>query len=453
MSHQPSSAEELYELVCALQKEQQLTHVDLRTVQRRTEALRQELQRQQELIAEEQARQEELAAKLTQGCVERRLAEAHARGVARASADAAQELCFERRAFVQKCHDYVLSVGKGPTDRGRFDLLLLPSKGTILSTATDGSCSGTFTTAAVEAGREASFLPAAAVHQLLLSLSKKLTRCIEVGATAVLAPLNVPSTVTLTTEERSREKPSDRRPSAVQWSTATVVATLMAARITTTNPHRPSSAHVMEGNVGSAADGQRSPHEKKRIGFAPASCFERVTTVPAANVNRGTSQAHPVEGSPSTANNAAVVLPSANIATDCSNHPAHACLRSGSCPRTQRPSGHFTVRLASRSATLVAEAAALGAKRQRSSEAAKITQSSPPKAARADGDKGASTCTVPQCANVTAALAPTYTNDRDHLVASVDLPLLRSAETQGNGNSRSSRRSVWTWTRGTTYGD
>ncbi|CAC9526090.1 hypothetical protein, unknown function [Leishmania infantum JPCM5] len=433
MPSQPGSAEELYGLVCALQKQQQLTQVDLRAVQRRTESLRQELHCQEALIAEERARREELAAKHTQGDAERRLAEAHARGAARATADAAQELRCARRAFLQKCHAHVLSIGKGPTDPRRPGAPVAPRSCTPFSSAADESCSGSLSAVGAEPRREATLMPAAAVHQLLFVLREKLTRCIEVGAT----------------EGSSSEQPRDCRPSDEQGAAVKAVTSVMSPLTAEKSPPWPPSKSVTDACVHGEADGRSSPREKKRIGFAPECCFERVTAVPAANVNRGTRKTWLTEGAPGACGSAAVVPPSANVTLDGDNHPSNACLRNGSRPRTQRGSGHFTVRVASRSATLVAEAAAVGAKRQRISEAATATQSSPPKAARADGDKGVPASRAPQGASAAAAFSPAYSNNRGRLVAPVDLLSPRSAEARRNGSSGSSRRTVWTWTRGT----
>ncbi|CAG9580365.1 hypothetical protein LMJF_32_2300 [Leishmania major strain Friedlin] len=449
MPGRPGSAEELYGLVCALQKQQQLTQVDLRAVQRRTEALRQELHCQEALIAEEQAKREELAAKHTPGDAELRLAEAHARGAARASADAAQELRGARRAFLQKCHAQVLSVGKGPTDPRRSGAPVAPSNCTPLSSAADESSSGSLSAVGLGPRREATLMPAAAVRQLLLLLREKLMRCIEVGSTAVPAPFVVASVVAPATEGGSSEQPRDCRPSDEQGAAAKVATSVMSPLTAAKSPHGPPSKSVTDACVRGAADDQSPPREKKRIGFAPECCFERVTAVPAANVNRGTRETWLTEGAPGACGSTAVVPPAANVTLDGDNHPSNACLRNDSRPRTQRFDGHFTVRVASRSATLVAEAAAMGAKRQRASEAAIAAQSSPPKAARADGDKGVSASRAPQGAGVAAAFPPAYTSNRDRLVAPVDLLSPRSAEARRNGSSGSGRRTVWTWTRGT----
>ncbi|CBZ29625.1 hypothetical protein, unknown function [Leishmania mexicana MHOM/GT/2001/U1103] len=451
MARQPGSAEELYELVCALQKEQQRTQADLRAVQRRTEALRQEVHCQEVLIAEEQARHEELAEKHTQGYVERRLAEAHARGAARASADAAQELRCARRAFVRKCHDHVLSVEKGPTDARLSGMPVARSNSTPISSAADESCSGSLSAVGVEPRREATLMPAAAVHQLLLLLRTKLTWCIEVGATAVPAPHTVSSAVAPTTEGSSSEQPLDGRLSNEQCAAAKVATSVMPPLIAEKIPHGPPPKSMTDVCVRGAADGQSSPREKKRIGFAPGCCFERVTAVAAANVNRGTRKMWLTEGPPCVRGSAAVVPPPASVTADGDHHPSNAYLRNGSLPRKQHCSGHFTVRVASRSATLVAEAAALGAKRSRASEAANTTQSSPRKAARTDGDKGVSACSAPQGTSVAAVFPPAYTNNRDRLVAPVDLLSPRSAEARPNGSGGSGRRTVWTWTRGTSH--
>ncbi|KAG5495543.1 hypothetical protein GH5_03206 [Leishmania sp. Ghana 2012 LV757] len=443
------SAEELYGLVCALQKEQQLTQVELRAVQRRTDALQQELHRQQTTVSDEQARQEELTEHLAQGYAERRLAEAHARGAARASDDAARELRLERRAFVRKCHCYALSLENAPTDAGLSDLPLALSTYTRLFSAEDESCSGTVSAETVGARRVASLMSPAAVHRLLLLLKTKLTRCMEVGATTAPGPIRAPLQVTPITEGTSNEQPLGRITPAEQCAAATVGPAVVASVLAGICPHRPPSPSIATGSVCDAADGQSSSREKKRIGFAPVSCFERVTAVPAANVNRGTRQIGPTGGSTLACSSAAAAPPCANMEADGDSIPPPTYLKNGPLPRTQRFGGNFTVRVASRSAMLLAEAAALGAKRQRASEAARVTHSSPPKAARVDGVEGGFACSAPHNASATPALAPACTKDRGCIVVPADLLLPLSAEARRNASSGPGRRTVWTWTRGT----
>ncbi|GET91574.1 hypothetical protein, unknown function [Leishmania tarentolae] len=450
MSRPPGSAEELYELVCTLQKEQQLTQVDLRAVQRRIEALRQELHSQEEIIAEEEAKREELAAKRTHDHAERQLAEAHARGAARASADAAQELRSERQAFVQKCHDHVVSVGKGLADRRLSDFPAAPNKCTLLLAAADDSCSGSSSTVEVATSRGATLMPPAAVHQLLLLLRRKLTRCIEIGTTAGPAPLTATPFVTPTKKDNSSEQPFDDRPFTEQCAIAQVETTVMSPLVEK-KPKQPSSISVTGVCVRGAAEGQISPRERKHIGFAPESSFERVTAVPAANVNRGTRKMWLTAGSPCACDSTAAAPPPAHVTAGGDNRPSNVARGTGSRPLPQRGGGHFTVRVASRSAALVAEAAALGAKRRRASEAANATQSSPPKAARADGGKGASTCTATQDTSVAAAFSTVYTNNDGRLLVPIDLLSPCSAQAGRNSSSGPGRRTVWTWTRGTSH--
>ncbi|KAG5471055.1 hypothetical protein CUR178_02362 [Leishmania enriettii] len=449
ISQTVGSAEELYGLVCALQKEQQLTQVELRAVQRRTDALRQELHRQQATVADEQARQEKLAENLAQGHAERRLAEAHARGAARASGDAARELRLERRAFVRKCHCYALSLEHAPTDAGLRDLPLTLSTCTSLSSSADELCSGTVSAETVSARRVASLMSPAAVHRLLLLLKTKLTRCMEAGATTVHGPLRAPPQVTPIAEGISSEQPLGRNTPTKECAAATKGPAVVASVLAGICPHRLPSPATTEGCVCDAADGQSSSREKKRIDFAPESCFERVTAVPAANVNRSTRQIGPTGGSTVACRSAAAAPPCANTEADSDSIPPSDYLRNGPLPRTQRFGGNFTVRVASRSAMLLAEAAALGAKRQRASEAARVTQSSPLKAARADDVEGVFACSTPHSASATPALAPVCTKDRGCIVVPADLLSPLSAEARRNASSGPVRRTVWTWTRGT----
>ncbi|KAG5470636.1 hypothetical protein LSCM1_01882 [Leishmania martiniquensis] len=449
MSREPGSAEELYGLVCALQKEQQLTQVELREVQQRTETLRRELHHQEAIIAEEQARQEELAANLTLGHAERRLAEAHARGAVRASDDAARQLRSQRQAFVRKCHDYVCSLGRGPTEASLSGGPRALSMHPIPSPAAGESCSAPPGAETANAHRDASLMAPAAVNRLLLLLKEKLTRCVEVSATAAHGSLQASLLVSPVTERSPREQPRGGAPPSTQGTAATAGAAAMAPRIAYTSPHQPLSPSTAVGCVYDAIDEQLSPREKKRIGFAPASCFERVTVVPAANVNRNTRQTQPTEGRTAACNTAAAAPPSADVVSDRDNRPSQTHLRNGSLPRTQRFRGNFAVRVASRSAMLVAEAAAVGAKRQRASEAARSIQFTPPKAARADDVQEASACSAPQCASAAAVLASVCAKDRGRLVAPAELLSQRSAVAGQSGNNVSGRRTVWTWTRDT----
>ncbi|KAG5496291.1 hypothetical protein JKF63_02592 [Porcisia hertigi] len=427
MSHQPGSAEELYEFVCALQKEQHLTQVELRAVQRRTETLRQELHSQQLLETEEQTKQQEIVKKLVGSRSERWLAEAQARGAARASADAAQRLCLNRRAFVQKCHDYVLSVGKGRSDARLSDELRAPNNGTVLSCAGGELGVDLSSTPTAVTCRSASLMPAADVHRLLLLLRAKLERSLEMSTTALSVPLLAPSPVVSMTEEGSREQRRDRHPSTEHGLTRAVTATPMSPDAAGASLQRPSSTSLTEVGVCGTVKEMGSPRERKHIGFAPDSCFERVTAVSAANANRGTRETRPPE-----------------TRADC---PSSANPRNRRPPDTQWCRSNFTVRLASRSSTLVAEAAALGAKRQRASEAAKSTQSSPTEAGREDADKGASISPAPQCTSVAAPSVSVCPSDRSRFLAPVDLvpPRFVKAPTRNDRNG-SSRRTVWRWT-------
>ncbi|KAK7198149.1 hypothetical protein NESM_000771500 [Novymonas esmeraldas] len=396
MSRLPASAEELYELVCALQKEQQLTQVELRAVQRRTEAVQHDLQVQQARGAEEEAAQRESSATLSALAAECRLAEAHARGAARAVSDAADELRAARVAWVLQCRDAAAPSTPASAVPRAHEQTGCPADPLVQATVQD----------------------AAALRRLLSSLAVRLTRCLDDdGATAVSdapVPTAEVAEVTSATQPMAAELPAATPPLRPEPSREAPPPQPLTA-----------AAALLQDSAGSSS---------KRIGFAPASRFARVTVVPAANVNRSGGWRPDTVYSP--------------VCTGGSTNITEPPL-SSVCPRTHRAGGAFTVRLATRSATLVAEAAALGAKRRRAAEAA-TANSSPPLPTTAAQMDAATAAAVP-CAAGAATTECQRTTGR--LVASADLLSAGSGSTtRRGGGSGGSRRTVWTWTQGTSPG-
>lgn len=479
MSNNPHvTAGELYQLVCTLQQEQRLTQAELRAVQKRSEAAQQDVQQLEESIAAERERQDELVVCCATAREELRAAAAEAKGAARATVEAVAAVREARAALVRRCQKRVASCATRPA----------PSFPT--ATAAPGAAESECDTAATarpgaavpDEGRTClhgwapsaanDFLAPAVALELLTSLHAKLQRCLtelQPRASPASCPANRDGTSALTARATNSTCNDAADPNASPPTGCSLWP----------SPRSTSPPALADGSVGSRSALTEEPTgtpERKRIGFAPEALFQRVTAVPASNFNRGGRRTRVDMRGASQPTPTPDPSPPPPLHPPRRSEPRVVCCVGATAtrevvpeapaqpPRPQpRRGAAFTVRVASRSASLVAEAAALDLKRRRA--AAEAADVAVPGTARYEaqleggvGDLRSSTVAT-STAGCEATCSPLGggggAGGWPRFVAPVELAVesaAAAAAAGGCGEERSSiaharRRTVWTWSR------
>lgn len=418
-----NTAEELYEVVCGLQQEQQTTQLELRAIQRRSESLKEKIKEHQDTIANERHKQQDASEKLKTLRFTARLKLAQKEGVALAAQDVMKTLHAEQLRLLHVCLD---NVQRGSTSTS----IAHGSNKTQLSSSSSDSflhkdtlqMDNAVSLANLFKEPDNQLYTGVALHALLTILRKKLLK----GVQAVDATLKVrqsPESTYNAASTCSGPDPQQQPP---------LLNATPSDQLFLPSPSPVPSALL----------------SRKRIVFARASSFQRVTPVSASNVNRGVPQ-------PSRR----------SVSYNGSQSEAGACGAPQGCitlaPTAGAPAPRsvtkFTVRVASRSSTLIAEAAALGAKRQRATQLTRDDAqplSLAPSAAHpcrdgSCGDPPGAVSGVP-LSNERDTACPMEVHDGDVAWRCwTSGPLACGPRVSGSAGS-GPRRTVWTWTRDTT---
>ncbi|KPA84814.1 hypothetical protein ABB37_01293 [Leptomonas pyrrhocoris] len=479
MAALPSTAEELYELVCTLQREQQCTQLELRAIQRRSEGLKEAIQEHHDTVLAERRKRQDVSQQLAALRLTARRLKAQEEGAVCAAQSAVSALHAEQEELLQTCRRRALDGIANSSGAQHVNDIQESNGGSaadfssrkehrIEETGDGPAGSSSFMaptyafTSAVCSGKCTSMYSGAAIHALMSSLRAKLTDCLHAAATSHA------SCVSSTTQnsggaavELPEEQPRQSSQEALKEGSIplpTSAADDPCAR--NGSDDALCSASAAGPNCTPSLPSTSAPPTltiKKHIEFAPTGSFHRVTPVPAANANRLTPCFNRGESS----------CPSATRRTSDSRGgfgpiPIASGVNAGA--------RKFTVRVASRSSTLLAEAAALGAKRRRTIQ---LTTATPSKTATNAADSGRSNsllnpprqsaadprtddvCNPPPPPHPNAALFPPDAaatssteqqgSDTTRIAASAGLSVCGSRVCI-SGNSRP-RRTVWTWTR------
>lgn len=360
MSASPTTAEELYELVCVLQRQQQATQLELRAVQQRSGQLRDAVKEHQVRIAEERARRRDLADKLAELRLSTRRLRALEDGAVCAARDALGELGEEQAALLRALHNRATLAAGCTTSTLKCSDSGVSSDITVVQkdeTQTDVSRSEGRNHDVPTTPQMSQYAPlysGAATHAILWPLLAKLANCISAAS------------------DENAVHQASRGTEALLVSTEPSLTTLEVSHVNPlVTPEENESAAIPSSKEPCAHDECPTAQPKKHIEFAADASISRVTPVPACNANRTLPTARLTQGDAHTSAPRTRTTPPPAAATPTSTNPAGVA----------RGTAKFTVRVASRSSTLVAEAAALGAKRQRS-----LSQAGPPQVKQRGGE-------------------------------------------------------------------
>ncbi|KPI83681.1 hypothetical protein ABL78_7275 [Leptomonas seymouri] len=476
MAALPSSAEELYELVCTLQREHQSTELELRATQRRSESLRKEIHEHQCTILTERGKRQDVLEKLAALRLASRRQQAEEEGAAKAAQNAVHTLCTEQEKFLQICRRRALSGSSAASEAQCTSAVKWRNGGSDApsSVGEEGCREATVDDLAATrpikdsadareigtiSGKCTPLHSGAAVHALLLSLRSKLSTCLN----AVTTSFDSQTTLQAKNKEAAVEFSAGNEQPEPMGMTSSTPPTAVAGNPQTWSddglscyasvPECHSTPQVPPPPV------QPTWPDKKHIAFAPEQSLQRFTPVPAANANR--------------------LVPCSAHWTSSLTSPKKDLDTRGGAGQAPTLSGvyvsatKFTVRVASRSSTLLAEAAALGAKRRRMLQ---VTTTASTASAAADSGKNVSVVSSPRPSAAHPRIDNAYDlllKDRSTVCLRMDAAVTSSAEPResdttrfatpeavsmcgprvsGSGSSRP-RRTVWTWTRDAAQGE